>query len=74
MPVYKYRSIQEMDAHTWREPGDPELFRAIRFVWELGRRTSTRRPAAGVYKYRDFETMSAARETAVTTAIPDRSA
>jgi hypothetical protein len=32
VPVYKYRSIEAMDAQTWRRPGDPELYRAIAFT------------------------------------------
>ena len=60
MPVYKYRSIEEMDAHTWRVPGDPALYRAIAFVWELARRTSPRRFIPGVYKYRSVDEMSRA--------------
>ena len=60
MPVYKYRSVEEMDAHTWRSPGDPELYRAIRFIWELARRTNPRRFTPGVYKYRDIADMNRA--------------
>jgi len=60
MPVYKYRSVEEMDAHSWRHPGDPELYRAISFVWELARRTNPRRVSPGVYKYRSVEEMNRA--------------
>ena len=62
MPVYKYRSIEEMDAHTWRSPGDPELYRAIRFTWELARRTNPRRFPPGVHKYRSIDEMNRADE------------
>lgn len=60
MPVYKYRSIEEMDARTWREPGDPELYRAIAFVWNLARRTNRRRFTPGVCKYRSIDEMNRA--------------
>lgn len=62
MPVYKYRSIEDMDAHSWRRPGDPELYRAIAFVWELARRTNPRRFTPGVQRYRSIEEMSRADE------------
>ena len=60
MPVHKYRSIYEMPDETWREPGDPVLYRAIRQVWDFGQRTSKRRYRPGVYKFRSIEEMDAA--------------
>jgi hypothetical protein len=60
MPVYKYRSIEEMDARSWRHPGDPELYRAIAFVWELARRTNPRRFVPGVYRYTTIEELNRA--------------
>jgi hypothetical protein len=62
MPVYKYRSIEEMDAHSWRTPGDPALYRAIAFTWELARRTNPRRFPPGVHKHRSIEAMNEADE------------
>ena len=62
MPVFKYRSIEEMDAHSWRRPGDPELYRAIAFVWDLARRTNPRRFTPGVFRYRSIEEMNRADE------------
>ena len=62
MPVYKHRSIEAMDAHRWRRPGDPELYRAMAFTWELARRTNPRRFSPGVYKYRDLHEMNQADE------------
>jgi hypothetical protein len=72
MPVRKYRSIYEMPDETWREPGDPVLYRAIRQVWDFGRRTSRRRYRPGVYRFRSIDEMDAAqgeweRATAVRT-------
>ena len=60
MPVYKYRSIEDMDAHSWRRPGDPELYRAIAFVWDLARRTNPRRFTPGVCRYRSIDEMNRA--------------
>lgn len=60
MPFEKFRSIEEMDGHTWRQPGDPELYRAIRFMWDLARRTNPRRFTPGLYKYRSIDEMNRA--------------
>ena len=62
MPVRKFRSLEEMNQLTWRQPGDPMLYRAIAGVWELARRTNPRRFPPGVWKYRSVEEMSRARE------------
>ena len=61
MPVHKYRSIYEMPDETWREPGDPLLYRAIRHVWDFGRRTSGRRYRPGVYRFQSIEAMDVAQ-------------
>ncbi len=39
MPVYRFRSAEEMNQPRWREPGDPELYRAIASLWSFGERT-----------------------------------
>jgi hypothetical protein len=63
MPVRKFRSIEEMNqVTTWRQPGDPMLYRAIAGVWELARRTNPRRFPPGVHKYRSIEDMDRVRE------------
>lgn len=62
MPIKKYRSIEEMDGNTWREPGSPELFRAIERVWDFARRTLQPSYPPGVYKHRSIEEMQAQRE------------
>lgn len=54
MPVHKYRHVSEMEGRTWREPGDPALFRAIRATWEFARRTTLPRFPPGVYKHRSL--------------------
>ncbi len=61
MPVRKYHSIDEMPDETWREPGDSMLYRAIRQVWDFGRRTSRRRYPPGVYRFRSIREMDAAQ-------------
>ena len=35
MPVRKFRSVEEMPGNVRYEPGSPELFRAIRALWEF---------------------------------------
>jgi hypothetical protein len=62
MPVRKYRSIYDMPDETWRQPGDPALYRTMRQLWDFGRRTSTIRYRPGVYKFRSIDDMDAAQE------------
>lgn len=52
MPVYKYRHVSEMEDRTWRQPGDPALFRVIRGTWDFAHRTTRPRFPPGVYKHR----------------------
>jgi hypothetical protein len=62
MPIRRFRSIEEMKAPRWRERGDPELFRAMAALWEMGRRTSTRRYPPGVHKHASIEEMQLSQE------------
>ena len=62
MPVQKYRHVSDMDDRTWREPGDPGLFRAIRGTWEFARRTTRPHFPPGVYKHRSLEAAEELRE------------
>ena len=62
MPVQKFRSGEEMNRHRWREPGDPELYQAIRYVWELGQRTMRRQFPPGVYRHRTIDDAQAQRD------------
>lgn len=64
MPVRRFRSAEEMNQPHWREPGDPDLYRAIRAVWDLGRRTATSAARPGVRRFRSVEEMDAAQELA----------
>lgn len=62
MPVKRFRDVAEMEGNTWREPGDPRLFRAIRATWELARRTLEPRFPPGVHKHRSIEDAGRERE------------
>ncbi len=62
MPVYKYRDVSEMEERSWHEPGDPELFLAIRATWELAQRTTQPRFPPGVYKHRSIAMAERLRE------------
>jgi hypothetical protein len=62
MPVRKFRDVSEMEDTLWREPGDPELFRAIASVWDFAARTCPRRFPPGVYRHRSIEEAKALRE------------
>jgi hypothetical protein len=57
MPVHKFRSVEDMP-DTWRDPGDPALFRAIRDVWDFGQRWTRPRFPPGLYKQRSMEDMN----------------
>jgi len=59
MPVRKFRSVEEMEATTWLEPGDQRLARAIQLCWELAARLAPVRFPSGVYKHRSIEALNA---------------
>ena len=62
MPVYKFRSVEDMPGPAWRTPGDPGLYRALASLSETTRRLHPRRFPAGVYKHRSIEEMNAQRD------------
>lgn len=62
MPVRKFRDVAEMEGNTWREPGDPRLFEAIRATWDFANRTARRRFPPGVYKHPSIEAADEQRE------------
>jgi hypothetical protein len=62
MPVKKFRSLQEMEDSLWREPGDPQLLRAIESVWSFAAQTCPRLFPPGVYKHRSIEEAKAMRD------------
>jgi len=55
MPFRKVRNLQEMEDSLWREPGDPDLWRAIDAVWKFAERTCPQRFPPGVYRHRTIE-------------------
>lgn len=55
MPIKKYRSVDEMDGNTWREPESEELYRAIERVWSFAARTLQPTYPPGVHKHRSIE-------------------
>jgi len=62
MPIRKFRSVEEMEGTVRYEPGSPELFRAIRALWEFSARTFPRRFPPGVYRHRSIEDAQRQRE------------
>jgi hypothetical protein len=72
MPIRKFRSIEEMDGNVWREPGDSELYRAIRFTWDLARRMNPRRFPPGVHKFRSIDEMNRADDARLAEHVRSR--
>jgi hypothetical protein len=62
MPIRKFRDVSEMEGNTWLTPGSPELFRAIRAVWDFADRTAPVSFPRGVYKHRSIEEAQKLRE------------
>ena len=60
MAVRKFRSVEEMEAHTptWLSPDDPQLARSIRLCWELAAAASPIRFPPGVHKHRSIEALN----------------
>jgi len=61
MPVRKFRDVSEMEDAVWRERG-PDLFGAIRRVWDFAARTVELRFPPGVYRHRSIEEANAQSE------------
>lgn len=62
MPVRRIRNLQEMEDSLWREPGDPDLWRAIASAWSFAERTCPKRFPPGVYRHRTLEDAQRQRE------------
>lgn len=62
MAVHKFRSIEDMKTPRWRDPDDPELFRALERLWEIASRTRRQTWPPGVHKYASIEDMQLAQE------------
>jgi hypothetical protein len=74
MPIRKFHSIEEMKTPRWRQPGDPEILRALAALLEIGRRTNRRRFPPGVHRYATIEEMQQTQEQwakSRTTPTPD---
>ena len=44
-----------MEGNTWRQPGDPQLFQAMRSTWDFGWRVMRPQFPPGVHKHRSIE-------------------
>jgi len=62
MPVYKFRTVEDMPDPPWRTPGDPELYRALASLAVTSRKLHPRLFPAGVSKHRSIEEMNAQRD------------
>jgi hypothetical protein len=62
MPVYRFRSVEDMPGEMWRTPGDPELYRALARLWTASRRMRPRRFPPGVTKHRSIAEMNRQRD------------
>lgn len=62
MPVRKVRDLRELEDALWREPGDPQLAKAIASVWSFAARTCPLRFPPGVYRHRTIEDAERLRE------------
>jgi hypothetical protein len=59
MSVRRFKSVEQMKSPRWRNAGDPDLFRAIASLWNVGSRTGVRRFPPGVYRHRSIEELDA---------------
>jgi hypothetical protein len=62
MPLRKFRSVEEMPDGIWRQPGDPELYRVIRSLWDAGRRMRRLSFAPGLRYYGSIEEMDRSQQ------------
>jgi hypothetical protein len=62
MPVRKYRHVGEMDRDIWYRRGDPQLFRAMKAVWNLWQTLAKPTFPPGVYRFRSVEDASEQRK------------
>jgi hypothetical protein len=61
MPVRRFRSVEAMPP-AWLAVGDPNLYRAIATLWDIGQRTTSPRFPPGVYKHRSIEELGRLEE------------
>ena len=55
MPLRKYRSVEEMESPSWREPLDPRNLRLACDLSALATRLRLRRFPRGLHKYRSVD-------------------
>lgn len=67
MPVRKFRSVEEMNQPTWRQPGSAELYATIAGIWATGLRLRPRRSRPGVRRFRNIEALKATRDDHIAT-------
>ncbi len=64
MPVYKFRTLDEMRRAQWLTPEDPRLPRVIRLVWQRAwEMAGCYVPPRGVFKFRSIEDANAHRRS-----------
>lgn len=62
MPVYKFRTLDQMRRAQWLTPGDPRLPRVIRLVWQRAWEMAGRFiPPRGLFKFHSMEEANAHR-------------
>ncbi|MGH9795090.1 MAG: hypothetical protein ACRD5G_09975 [Candidatus Acidiferrales bacterium] len=62
MPVYKFRSLDEMRRAQWLRPDDPRLPLVIRLVWHRAwEMAGSYVPPRGLFKFRSMEEANAHR-------------
>jgi hypothetical protein len=61
MPVKKYADAEQARRDLWVDPGDPDLARRIRGLWEFSGRLAHRETPKGVLKFRSMEEANAER-------------
>jgi hypothetical protein len=63
MPVFKYRSVEDMPSERWLEPGDPAIVKRLRLVCRMGVALAGRLPVPpGVHKYRSSDELYAEKD------------
>ena len=62
MPVFKFRSVEELNQPIWRTPGDPALYEAIAALWRFGARTHKWRFPPGVHRHHSIQDLDATVE------------
>ena len=63
MPIFKYRSVEDMPSERWLPPGDPAIVRKLRLVCRMGVALAGSLPIPrGVHKYRSADDLYADKD------------